>query len=66
MLGMPRQYLSIALMLSYKLDFSCCADMDDFPRPSHIYKWVSRTLKYNYYIITDPTQVLDFEDSYCM
>ena len=33
MLGVPRQYLSVALMLSYKLDFSCCADMDGFPGP---------------------------------
>ena len=38
MLDVPRQYLSVALMLSYKLDFSCCADMDGFPRPSHIYR----------------------------
>ena len=37
MLGVPRQYLSVALMLSYKLDFSCCADMDGFPWPSHIF-----------------------------
>ena len=36
MLSVPRQYLSVALMLSYKLNFSCCADMDGFPRPSHI------------------------------
>ena len=36
MLGVPRQYLSVAIMLSYKLDFSCCADMVGFPRPSHI------------------------------
>ena len=27
----------VALMLSYKLDFSCCADVDSFPRPSHIW-----------------------------
>ena len=37
MLGVPRQYLSVTLILSYKLDFSCCANMNGFPRPSHIY-----------------------------
>ena len=37
MLSVPRQYLSVALMLSYKLDFSCCANMDGFPRPSYIF-----------------------------
>ena len=38
MFGVPRQYLSVALMLSYKLNFMICcyADMDGFPRPSHI------------------------------
>ena len=33
MLGVPRQYLSVGIMLSCKLDFSFCAG---FPRPSHI------------------------------
>ena len=34
MLGVPRQYLSVALMLSYKLDFSC-TDMDGFSQAKY-------------------------------
>ena len=30
MLGVPGQYKSVALMLAYKLDFSCCANKDGF------------------------------------
>ena len=38
MLGVPGQlqYKSVALMLGYKLDFSCCANTDGFHRDSHI------------------------------
>ena len=36
MLGVPGQYKSVALMLSYKLNFSCCANKDGFHRDSHI------------------------------
>ena len=32
----PGQYKSVALMLGYKLDFSCCANRDGFRRDSHI------------------------------
>ena len=37
MLGVPGQYKSVALMLDYKLDFSCCANKDSFHRDGHIY-----------------------------
>ena len=37
MLSVPGQYKSVALMLDYKLDFSCCANKDGFRRDSHIY-----------------------------
>ena len=37
MLGVPGQCKSVALMLDYKLDFSCCANKDSFRRDSHIY-----------------------------
>ena len=30
MLGVPWQYKSVALMLGYELDFSCCANKDNF------------------------------------
>ena len=36
MLGVPGQCKSVALMLGYKLDFSCCADKEGFRRDSHI------------------------------
>ena len=35
-LGVPGQYESIALMLSHKMDFNCCANRDGFRRDSHI------------------------------
>ena len=35
--GAPGQYKSVALMLGYKLNFSCCANRDGFCRDSHIY-----------------------------
>ena len=37
MLGVPGQYKSVALMLGYKLDFSCCANKDGFCRDNHIW-----------------------------
>ena len=37
MLGVPGQYKSVALMLGYKLDFSCCANEDGFHKDSHKY-----------------------------
>ena len=36
MLGVPGQYESVALMLSHKMDFNCCANRDGFRRSSHI------------------------------
>ena len=36
-LGVPGQYESVALMLSHKMDFNCCANRDGFRRESHIY-----------------------------
>ena len=36
MLGVPGQYKSVALMLCFKLDFSCCANKNGFRRDSHI------------------------------
>ena len=36
MLCVPGQYKSVALMLGYKFDFSCCANKDGFRRDSHI------------------------------
>ena len=40
MLGVPGQYKSVALMLGYKLDFSCCANKDGFCRDSYIYHYI--------------------------
>ena len=37
MLGVPGQYKSVALILGYKLDFSCCANRNSFRRDSHLY-----------------------------
>ena len=37
MLGVPGQYESVALMLSHKMDFNCCADRDGFRKSSHIF-----------------------------
>ena len=47
MLGVPRQYLSVALMLSYKLDFSC-ANMTSVPRPSHKLHFSSKLVKLDF------------------
>ena len=35
-LGVPGQYESVALMLSHKIDFNCCANRDSFRKFSHI------------------------------
>ena len=35
MLGVPGQYESVALMLSHKMDFNCCANRDGFRKSSH-------------------------------
>ena len=40
-LGVPGQYESVALMLSHKMDFSCCANRDGFCKSSHIYALAS-------------------------
>ena len=37
MLGVSEQYKSVALMLGYKLDFSCYANKDGFSTDSHNY-----------------------------
>ena len=34
--GVPGQYESVALMLSHKMDFNCCANRDSFCKSSHI------------------------------
>ena len=34
-LGVPGQYESLALMLSHKMDFNCCANRDGFHKSSH-------------------------------
>ena len=36
MFGVPGQYKSVALMLSDKMDFNCCANRDGFRKSSHI------------------------------
>ena len=36
-LGVPGQYKSLALMLSHKMDFHCCANGDGFCKSSHIF-----------------------------
>ena len=44
-LDMPGQYKSVALMLSHKMDFNCCANRDDFRKSSHIcdgHGWFNR------------------------
>ena len=40
-LAVPGQYESVALMLSYKMDFNCCANRDGFCKSSHIYTFIS-------------------------
>ena len=35
-LGVPRQYESVALMLKHKMDFYCCANRDSFCKSNHI------------------------------
>ena len=37
-LGVPGQYESVALMLSLKMDFNCCANRDGFRKSSYIHK----------------------------
>ena len=34
-LGVPGQYENVALMLSHKMDFNCCANRDGFCKSSH-------------------------------
>ena len=34
-LGVLGQYKSVALMLSHKMDFNCCANRDGFLKSSH-------------------------------
>ena len=48
-LGVPGQYKSVALMLSHKMDFNCCAYRDGFCKSSQPYNSISFTLnaKYN-------------------
>ena len=36
-LGVPGQCKSVALMLSHKIDFYCCANRDGFCKSSHNY-----------------------------
>ena len=36
-LGVPGQYESVALILSYIMDFNCCANRDGFRKSIHIY-----------------------------
>ena len=45
MLGVPRQYKSVAIMLGYKLDFNCCANKDGFHRDSYIYSYHTYNFK---------------------
>ena len=35
-LGVPGQHESVALMLSHKMDFNCCANRDGFCKSNHI------------------------------
>ena len=49
MLGVPGQYKSVALMLDYELDFSCCANKDGFRRDrSHILRTPYLSTAYNF------------------
>ena len=41
-LGVPGQYESVALMLSHKMDFNCCANRDGFRTDSHIYSYLEK------------------------
>ena len=36
-LGVPGQYESVALVLTHKIDFNCCANRDGFCKSSHNY-----------------------------
>ena len=38
-LGVPGQYESVALMLSHKMDFNCCANRDGFHKSSQILRF---------------------------
>ena len=42
-LGVPGQYESVALMLSHKMDFNCCANRNSFRKSSHIYAYMHNT-----------------------
>ena len=40
-LGVPGQYESMALMLSHKMDFNCCANRDGFANPiTNLFSWL--------------------------
>ena len=38
--GVPGQWESVALMLSHKMDFNCCANRDGFCIDSHIWRQI--------------------------
>ena len=44
-LGVPGQYESVALMISHKMDFNCCANRDGFHTDSHIYWFIAFRIK---------------------
>ena len=58
-LGVPGQYESVALMLSHKMDFNCCANRDGFRRDSHI----CNSYSYQPYIAIDKTTKIDIVKS---
>ena len=50
-LGVPGQYESVALMLSHKMDFNCCAHRDSFANPV--------TYNNNYYFSVLEVTIID-------
>ena len=45
-LGVPGQYESVALMLSHKMDFSCCANRDGVCKSRHIFLMIVTNYTY--------------------
>ena len=51
MLGVPGQYESVAVMLSHKMDFNCCADRDGFCKSSHIFVYSIARRMFSYIVL---------------
>ena len=55
-LGVPGQYESVALMLSHKMDFKCCANRDGLCKSSHI-----KRNKYKMYVASYSNQYTEYK-----